>query len=459
MKQILRVLSLIVIALILVGCTKKEYTINFETGTEKAIENMVVKEGEKIKLPAAPQNKGYVFDGWYVEDKEFDKTTEINKDMTLTAHWRLETEDQIEIPLDVVTYNVKFNYVTNGKIVTSKVIENKSISAPKKPTREGYTFEGWYNGNKKYDFKKKVTKDIVLTAKWEKIPEKEQLKDSPVEPAKQVDIKSIKLNKSEVKLEKGETFQIKTSFEPANSTDKTLTYTSDNKSVVTVDKKGLVTAISDKTKTAQIIVTSNNGKKAYLTVTATNPAKIVFLSTNPAHQSEAITVYGGGKQELEYKASVSTGEYEKLSWTATGTSGYSLVGCKDNSNTCTVKAVNDGNKSLRTVTLNVNVTRKDGKVITASKKIDIEGPFTLAYNNNQDVKNPHTIKVGNTITINPQLFRVADARPLLMHSNVNVQVVNRRSFTIECLKESGVMALKFGSAAGQEITNNFICEK
>ena len=36
-------------------------------------------------------------------------------------------------------------------------------------TKEGYTFLGWYNGDELFDFNQKVTSDIQLVAKWEKI--------------------------------------------------------------------------------------------------------------------------------------------------------------------------------------------------------------------------------------------------------------------------------------------------
>ncbi len=37
------------------------------------------------------------------------------------------------------------------------------------PTREGYSFEGWYNGDTKYEFTESVTDNITLTARWKDI--------------------------------------------------------------------------------------------------------------------------------------------------------------------------------------------------------------------------------------------------------------------------------------------------
>ena len=43
---------------------------------------------------------------------------------------------------------------------------NPKATEPPAPTREGYTFGGWYNGNTAWDFNADVTQSMTLTAKW-----------------------------------------------------------------------------------------------------------------------------------------------------------------------------------------------------------------------------------------------------------------------------------------------------
>lgn len=50
---------------------------------------------------------------------------------------------------------------------TVKVKDGKTVKLPT-PEREGYTFDGWFNGDEKWTNTKLVTDDLILTAKWTK---------------------------------------------------------------------------------------------------------------------------------------------------------------------------------------------------------------------------------------------------------------------------------------------------
>ena len=58
----------------------------------------------------------------------------------------------------------------NGDPTVTKFIDNdknsKFAELVPEPTKENYTFAGWYNGNEKFDFTTVPTGDVTLTAKW-----------------------------------------------------------------------------------------------------------------------------------------------------------------------------------------------------------------------------------------------------------------------------------------------------
>ncbi len=71
------------------------------------------------------------------------------------------------------TYSVIFDSQGGTWYETQQVRINTKADDPGEPILIGYKFLGWYNGDEKYDFNEAVTKDITLTAKWEKVEEKE----------------------------------------------------------------------------------------------------------------------------------------------------------------------------------------------------------------------------------------------------------------------------------------------
>lgn len=67
-----------------------------------------------------------------------------------------------------ITYTVSFSGVSG--IPSQTVAAGGYASEPPTPTKDGYIFDGWYNGNSKWNFKTdKVTSNITLTAKFNEL--------------------------------------------------------------------------------------------------------------------------------------------------------------------------------------------------------------------------------------------------------------------------------------------------
>ena len=96
-----------------------------------------VLKGGKVSAPTAPTAIGYTFGGWYKESNctnAFDFNTAINADITLYAKWTAKTYD--------VTLNPQ-----SGTGGTTSVTATYGSAMPPitKPTRTGYTFNGYYD--------------------------------------------------------------------------------------------------------------------------------------------------------------------------------------------------------------------------------------------------------------------------------------------------------------------------
>lgn len=92
------------------------------------------------------------------------------------------------------TYTITFDSNGGTKVEKQEIKENKKIEEPDDPTKEGYKFLGWYLDGKKYDFDKKVTKNLKLKAKWSK--ETEEVLDT-YEPVSYI-VPMVTVSKPEV---------------------------------------------------------------------------------------------------------------------------------------------------------------------------------------------------------------------------------------------------------------------
>ena len=70
------------------------------------------------------------------------------------------------------TYTVRFDSNGGTRVSSHTVEEGVRAYEPNVPTRNGYTFLGWYLNGREFNFSTRIYEDITLEAKWEKEEEK-----------------------------------------------------------------------------------------------------------------------------------------------------------------------------------------------------------------------------------------------------------------------------------------------
>ena len=117
-------------------------TVTFNDGASTS--EVEVTNGNLVAKPTDPVNAGYKFIAWYkaadFSGKPFDFQTEkITADITLYAKW-------IEYVEGTTEYTVSFNlgYETTEAIASQRTVSGKLVDGAPAPTREGYTFKGWW---------------------------------------------------------------------------------------------------------------------------------------------------------------------------------------------------------------------------------------------------------------------------------------------------------------------------
>lgn len=64
------------------------------------------------------------------------------------------------------TYTVTFNTMGGSTVEQKIVTSGGKVEKPTDPTKTGYTFSGWYNGESAFDFETAITENLTLTARW-----------------------------------------------------------------------------------------------------------------------------------------------------------------------------------------------------------------------------------------------------------------------------------------------------
>ncbi|WP_173383790.1 InlB B-repeat-containing protein [Fibrobacter succinogenes] len=136
------------------------YTVTFDAGIGGYSIAFVKEDGKAVK-PDDPKAEGYTFGGWFNGETAYDFDEVVTKDLTLTSQWK---------PVEYkITYELGEgkNHKDNPATYT---VETATIALGA-PTKEGYSFDGWFYDNKYTDRATQITKgstgDMTLYAKWE----------------------------------------------------------------------------------------------------------------------------------------------------------------------------------------------------------------------------------------------------------------------------------------------------
>ena len=321
----------------------------------------------------------------------------------------------IAYAMSIKKFTVTFDSAGGTPIESKQVISGNKVSKPATPTRDGFTFDGWYYGNEIFDFNTKIEKDITLVARWTEI--------APLDPNV---VASISLNHTELYIGVGKTEQLIAIVYPETALDKSVSWSSSDSSIVSVDEDGLLTTYKE--GTARITVTTTDGEKtAICNVTVTNQ---VIPITGVKLDKSALNV--GVNETLKLNATPEP--FNATNRTFTWTSS--------NPNVATVDAAG-------------NVTgRSEGTTIITVKTA--EGNFTATATITVRIIPVSTVNISPrtaSVVVNGRLTLVANILP----ANASDKVVTWKSLneSIATVNASGVVTgVSEGTATIQAISRS-----
>lgn len=139
------------------------YYVFFKKTDGTVIDTITGKTNDKVTFDSVsfPVNANQAITGWYT-DKDCTSGKQVEsvtiKDSNITLYAKVEEGHWITFDSDGGSY-VEPKFFKTGA----------NTEAPNDPTKPGYAFAGWYNGDTQYTFGNKLNKNIELKAHWRRM--------------------------------------------------------------------------------------------------------------------------------------------------------------------------------------------------------------------------------------------------------------------------------------------------
>ena len=138
----------------------KNFTLTYVSNGGTEFDPETYKEGTEVAIDKAPTREGYIFKGWYADEALTQAVSKVTMDSDKTVYAKWEKEIK----------NFTLTYVSNGgtEFDPETYKEGTEVPLSKIPTREGFSFLGWYADAALTQLVTKVTMDSDKTvyASW-----------------------------------------------------------------------------------------------------------------------------------------------------------------------------------------------------------------------------------------------------------------------------------------------------
>lgn len=335
--------------------------------------------------------------------------------------------------VNVTVRSISVSFDANGGNAIDPVYPNyyQSIARPDDPSKEFYTFSGWYLGDTPFDFNTLITDNIVLTAHW--TPDEYHIiysleggtADNPntftietpsfilQNPVKsgyaftgwtgsngevpQIEVTvtqgttgdlsyqanwerlpdSVSFTKAAVSLEVNQSEKLYVTVLPVDAVNKTLIWTSADTGIAEVDQTGTVTGKS--AGSTEITVETVNGKTDTCTITVNE--KFVPVSRVKVSPS-SLNLETGESKEITVTVNPSTATNKTILWQSSDTSVATVVNgivTGVGAGTATITATSESDPS-KTSSVVVTVTAKEPTaIILNSASLTLEGDIGVNF--------------------------------------------------------------------------------
>lgn len=272
-------------------------TLNDEGNTSR----LAYKKNELVGDYTEPKKDDYSFAGWFSEPngkgEKLNSNYTMSSDITFYAYWIASNDNTV--------YTVVFETKGGSSVSPVTVPVNSTIDKPTDPTKPDCSFTGWFtDAGKLVSFPYTVIGDTTLYAGW-------------VSSGSIVNVTGVTLGKSTLDIGVNKTTTLDHFITPTDATNKGVSWSSSNPSVVTVNN-GEVTSVAGGTATITV-KTDDGGFTATCTVTvsATPITLSAVILTESAASTEEIPAFTA---TAKYSDRTTEEVTSKADWKSTDTS-------------------------------------------------------------------------------------------------------------------------------------------
>jgi uncharacterized repeat protein (TIGR02543 family)/LPXTG-motif cell wall-anchored protein len=144
--------------------------VTYEEHGGSAVPDATFVSGGTVTLPADPTRAGYTFNGWFTAQTGGTKYnvsfSPSDGNVTVHAQW---TQNPAPTP-----FSVTYEEHGGTSVPDSTFVSGGTVTLPAKPTRAGYTFDGWFTaqtGGTKYNVSFSPSDgNVTVHAQWTQNP-------------------------------------------------------------------------------------------------------------------------------------------------------------------------------------------------------------------------------------------------------------------------------------------------
>ena len=348
---------------VLWGCEKKPVLVETVSLSETTL-TLVEGETKVLTAEIAPADAENQSVTWSTSDKSVvtveDGTVTAIKagEATVTATANDKGSVKAECKVTVTAAKVAVTGVSLDKTtLTVAAGGNAKLTAtvaPANATNKRVTWSSSDEAIATVDSEGKVTANAAGTATIT-VTTKDGNKTAECKVTVGIPVTGVSLDKTTLTVAAGGNAKLTATVAPANATNKSVTWSSSNQAIATVDSEGNVTVKSAGTATITV-TTKDGGKTATCTVTVT-AAKVAVTGVSLNHTS--LTVAAGGNAKLTATVAPTNATNKSVTWS----SSDEAIATVDSEGNVTVKSAG---------TATITVTTKDGgKTATCTVTVGI----------------------------------------------------------------------------------------